>query len=120
MATHNELGKSGEKLVQKYLVDHGYSILELNYRFGRDEIDIIAMDNDYVVFVEVKTRTTNFFETPEQAVDMRKQKRIIRVANQYLIENDLDNEARFDIFGVTINHSEQSINHIKNAFGPKW
>ncbi|UTW64866.1 YraN family protein [bacterium SCSIO 12643] len=120
MASHNELGKAGEKVVQEYLVANGYSILELNYRFGRDEIDIIAQENEFIVFIEVKTRATCFFETPEQAVNLQKQKRIIRVANQYLIENDLDNEARFDIFGVTINHSEQSINHIKSAFVPRW
>lgn len=120
MASHNELGKAGEKVAQEYLVANGYSILELNYRFGRDEIDIIARNNEYIVFIEVKTRRTSFFEAPEQAVDLRKQTRIIRVAHHYLIENDLDNEARFDIFGVTINHNGQSINHIESAFVPKW
>jgi putative endonuclease len=120
MASHNELGKKGEQIVLKYLVRNGYHILEQNYRFGRDEVDIIARDEVTIVFIEVKTRTNNEIEEPERAVNYNKQKRIIRVANHYLIENDLDNESRFDIFGVTFNQLEENINHIEDAFTPKW
>lgn len=120
MASHNELGKRGELLAKDYLVENGYRILELNFRFGRDEIDIIAEHDAVIVFVEVKTRMNTKIEVPEQTVNRGKQKRIIRVAHHYLVENDLDNEARFDIFGVTFNQTQENINHIENAFAPEW
>ncbi len=120
MAEHNELGKVGEEMATKYLVNIGYQILEKNFRFKRDEVDIIATKDGIIVFVEVKTRTSNFLGEPEESVSMAKQKRIIKVANHYLIENDLDNEGRFDIFGIIINRNEEIINHIKEAFTPLW
>lgn len=120
MASHNELGKQGEEMAAKYLVDLGYEILERNFRYGRDEVDIIAGIEEYIVFVEVKTRANNFLGEPEEAVSNQKQNRIIKVANHYLIENDLDNEGRFDIFGVIINQNQKSIKHIKEAFKPRW
>ena len=105
MAEHNELGKVGEEMATKYLVNIGYQILEKNFRFKRDEVDIIATKDGIIVFVEVKTRTSNFLGEPEESVSMAKQKRIIKVANHYLIENDLDNEGRFDIFGRFKKHN---------------
>ena len=120
MAKHNELGELGEKMAVKYLEQHGYQILETNYRFGRDEVDIIATIDSYIVFVEVKTRESNYLGEPEEAVTKAKQKRIIKVANHYIIENDLDNESRFDIFGVIINQKTERIHHIINAFLPSW
>lgn len=120
MAKHNELGDLGEELAAKHLVSQGYEILERNFRFGRDEVDIIAKFEKYIVFVEVKTRASNFLGEPEEAVSKAKQKRIIKVANHYLVENDLDNEGRFDIFGIIVNQTTKSIKHIPNAFQPLW
>ena len=120
MASHNELGKKGEELAVKFLSNLGYEILEQNFRFKRDEVDIIASKNDIIVFVEVKTRANNFLGEPEEAVSIGKQKRIIKVANHYLIENDLDNEGRFDIIGIILNEKTKNINHISEAFMPKW
>jgi len=120
MASHNELGKEGEELATNFLRKKGYEILERNFRFGRDEVDIIAKINEYIVFVEVKTRSSNFLGEPEDEVSTGQQKRIIKVANHYLIENDLDNEGRFDIFGIIINQNKKSINHIIEAFKPRW
>ena len=120
MASHNELGKRGEQIVLEYLIQSGYQILEQNFRFGRDEVDIIAKHESQIVFIEVKTRMNSIIGEPEEAVNRSKQKRIIRVANHYLVENDLDNEARFDIFGITFNQSKENINHIESAFTPEW
>jgi putative endonuclease len=72
------------------------------------------------VFVEVKTRESNYLGEPEEAVSIAKQKRIIKVANHYMLENDLELEGRFDIFGIIVNQKMQSINHIENAFIPSW
>ena len=120
MAKHNDLGEKGERLAAKYLSENGYELLETNYRFGRDEVDIIANKNNLIVFVEVKTRESNYLGEPEEAVNLSKQKRIIKVANHYIVENDLDNESRFDIFGIIINQKEEKINHIIDAFSPVW
>ncbi|MGB0390283.1 MAG: YraN family protein [Salibacteraceae bacterium] len=120
MAQHNELGKIGEAIALKELEQSGYQILETNYRFGRDEVDIIAQVKNVIVFIEVKTRENNYFGEPEEAVTPAKQKRIIKVANSYMIDNDLELEARFDIFGVIVNQNKQIVTHIKEAFYPSW
>lgn len=120
MATHNEIGKEGELIAERKLVKEGYIVLERNYRFKRDEVDIIASKNDLIIFIEVKTRSNNYLGEPEEAVTKSKQKRIIKVANHYMLENDLDNEARFDIFGIIVNQKEVIINHLKDAFTPIW
>ena len=73
MARHNELGKKGENLAKEMLVDKGYTIVETNWRFDKDEIDIVAKDGDEFVIVEVKTRSTDFYGFPEDAVDSQKE-----------------------------------------------
>ncbi len=120
MAQHNDLGDLGEKIAVKDLNSKGYQILELNYRFKRDEVDIIAQKNNVIVFVEVKTRESDYLGRPEEAVTMAKQKRIIKVANHYMIENNLELEGRFDIFGIIINKNRQEVRHIEDAFSPQW
>ncbi len=72
MARHNELGKKGEELAEKFLRDKGYDIIAKNWRYDKDEIDIIARDGDEIVIVEVKTRSTDFYGFPEDAVDSQK------------------------------------------------
>lgn len=120
MAHHNELGKIGEELAREFLLSKGYLILELNWRKKRDEIDIIAKLQEFVVFVEVKTRRNQILGQPEKSVTVSKQIRIIRAAHSYLLDNDLHNEARFDIIGVTLNRLTKNIRHIPGAFVPNW
>lgn len=118
MADHNELGKAGEELALKHLREKGYQILELNWHFGREEIDIVAMDGDTLVIVEVKTRTTSWFGEPEFAVTRSKQKALVRAAEGYIIKNNLDLDTRFDIVSVVIAPHERKVEHIENAFYP--
>ena len=73
MAEHNKKGVEGEQIVQKYLSNLGYKILETNWRFQKAEIDIIAKNNDFLVFVEVKTRANNLFGEPQTFVTEKKQ-----------------------------------------------
>ena len=120
MAKHNDLGDLGEEIAVKELNLKGYQILERNFRFKRDEVDIIAQKDQIIVFVEVKTRESDYLGRPEEAVSMAKQKRIIKVANHYMIENDLDLEGRFDIFGILVNKNGQEVRHIEDAFSPQW
>ena len=118
MADHNELGKMGEELAEKYLRNSGYEILERNWRFGKDEIDIIARDGDFLVIAEVKTRRTNYFGEPEEFVTRQKQRFLIRGANAYIEKMDIDLETRFDILSVLFAGKTYTVKQIKDAFYP--
>lgn len=118
MAEHNDFGKFGEKLAEQYLEDNSYEIIEKNWRFGSDEIDIIAHKNDLVIIVEVKTRRSSYFGEPEEFVTKTKQRFLIRAANNYAERKKLDSEFRFDIISVLYNSETKQINHIEDAFAP--
>ena len=112
------LGRHGELIASTHLLKNGYSILERNWRFGREEIDIIAKKDGLIVFVEVKTRVSDYLEDPVMAVTEGKRKIIIRTANEYILSKDLDNESRFDIIGIIHNNKETRIEHVEDAFFP--
>ncbi len=116
MADHNELGQFGEALAVEHLVSKGYKILATNWRFQHKEIDIIAKKDAFIVFAEVKTRRTNYFGEPFTFVNKAKQNFIIKAANEYLIMNDLEEEARFDIISILYNDHKKDIQHIEDAF----
>jgi len=118
MAKHYDLGKKGEKIAATHLAKQGYTIKERNWRFGKDEIDIIAEHDNFLVVVEVKTRSSSYFGNPEEAVDEQKQGFLIRAANEYVIQKEIDLEVRFDIFSIIIESGKQTINHIEDAFYP--
>ena len=117
MATHNELGKLGEAMAAGYLLREGYIILERNWRFQKAEIDLIAQKEEgTIVFVEVKTRNSAFFGNPQDFVTPSKIKLLVKAANEYLTQNELQEEARFDIIAVLKNNSEEQLEHFQNAF----
>ena len=116
MAEHNILGERGEKNAVSFLKKQGYEIIVTNWREKKFEIDIIAKDNEEYVFVEVKTRSTNFFGEPEEAVTIKKQQHLIDGADYYIQNNEIDFESRFDVISIVLNSSEEEIRHIKNAF----
>lgn len=118
MSQHYKLGEMGEQAAIKYLRSKGYIILETNWRDKHKEIDIIAMDKDQIIFIEVKTRRNNYFGSPEEAVDMRKQRCLIDAADEYINTNNIDLDARFDIISVLMNSDNPDIKHIKEAFYP--
>lgn len=114
-----ETGNFGEKKAIAYLLDNDYKILATNWRFLKAEIDIIALHKDFLVFVEVKTRATNDFGNPEDFVTPRQQKLIINAAHEFIIKNDRNEEARFDIIAVIVqNNKVMNIEHIEDAFYP--
>jgi len=119
MARHNELGKEGESLAIAYLKKEDYNIIEINWRKHKFEIDIIARHQKEIVFVEVKTRSTSIFGSPEESVSFAKQKHLIDGANLYLEENEIDLECRFDIIAIVCFEKRSNIKHIKNAFYPQ-
>ena len=114
---HNIYGKVGENLACKYLKEHGYNIIHTNYRNKLGEIDIIAMDGACLVFVEVKSRLTKEFGDPLEAVNMKKQQKIRRVAQLFLMSKRAMNvECRFDVIGITGQQDDYEIVLVKNAF----
>ena len=107
-------GQEQEERAARYLEEKGYQILEKNYRIRTGEIDLIARDGRYLVFVEVKYRRDNRMGDPLEAVDVRKQQRIYQTARHYLHQKRWDQiPCRFDVIGIT----GTQICHIKNAFG---
>ena len=112
-----DLGKKGEDFAAKLLKKRGYKIKERNYRSPAGEIDIIAIEGKTLAFVEVKTRSSHSFGTPEEAVNIRKQQQIIRAAMYYLQSaKKEDSPARFDVVSVKAEGKTLTGNIIKNAF----
>lgn len=109
-----KLGAKVEQLVRDYLSAHGFTILEMNYQCKQGEIDIIAKDKEYYVFIEVKYRNSTKYGTPHEAVGIAKQKRISKAAQYYLYSHRLDEATpvRFDVAAVL----ENKITYYKNAF----
>jgi len=111
-------GVNGELLAKTYLEKKGYVILERNWRYKKYEIDIIAQKPDLIVFVEVKTRKNDTFGEPQIFVSKQKQGFLIKAAQQYLEENNILLESRFDIIAITSHNNQHSINHLERAFYP--
>ncbi len=110
------LGRSGEDLAARHLAKLGYRILERNYGTRQGEIDLIALDRDTIVFVEVKTRTSNAFGAPELAVNQEKQKRMVKAALGYLKQKKMHQMAcRFDVVAIS-GGEDPRVEVIRNAF----
>ncbi len=114
----NSTGKSGESRASTHLIELGFTIREKNWRHGHDEIDIIAENEEFIIFAEVKTRKNNSYGRPEESVNKQKQKFMIRAANTYMIKTNSEKEARFDIVAITLDQGAESVEHIENAFYP--
>ncbi len=111
------LGKTGEELAASLLKENGYKILALNFKTKIGEIDIIARDKDTISFVEVKTRHSDKFGLPQEAISSSKQRQISKAALVYLKDNNLLNKkARFDVVSVILSQNQTKLDLIKNAF----
>ena len=113
-------GAAGEVLAARYLRDNGYDLLAANYRCRFGEIDIIAADDEYIIFVEVKTRRPDARYTPREAVTADKQERIVKTAALYLQRYPTELQQRFDVVEVTSDPDHPlkalKIQHLKNDF----
>lgn len=116
MAQHNILGKLGEDQAVDFLTKKGYQILDRNWKIGDLELDIVAQEADTLVFVEVKTRATDAWGNPEDAVDELRKNRMSRAANAYIKFKRLDIPYRFDIIAIVVNDNQLQIKHIEDAF----
>lgn len=117
MADHNDFGKLAEELAENFLVKKNYKILAKNYRYLKAEIDIIAQFENQIVVVEVKARATDAFMLPQEAINKKKIRLIVSVANEFLETNNIELETRFDVISVLPNEKGKlEITHIENAF----
>ena len=118
-----EFGKTGEQLAVDYLIKNGFTILDRNFRSGKfGEIDIIACENEYICFIEVKTRTSNLYGSPAEAVGFSKRQKIKSLAWIYLKQKGMgERYMRFDIIEVTGSKTKEgfipkNINLLRGAF----
>lgn len=115
-----ELGQKGEDLAAEYYRKNNYVILDRNWKCYHLEVDLIVLNEDYIVFCEVKTRSYTTLGEPETFVTPQKQKNLIRAANLYLTRRSINKEVRFDIISIITKGEIYQIHHIPNAFQPKW
>ena len=118
MAKHNALGNKGEQLAVEFLEKNNYLVLERNWRSGKSEIDIIAQQAHRLIFVEVKTRSSTYFGTPETFVTAKKQAQLVKGAIEFMHKVQHDGAIRFDIIAIVIVKESIEINHIEDAFFP--
>lgn len=119
MATHNDIGTKGEVIAKKHLEDNGYQILEMNWRYRRAEVDLIAFKDSTLIFAEVKTRTSNWYGEPEDFVTYAKQGFMEYAAEEYIYRIRHNDEIRFDIISILFDKFDNyKINHIEDAFWP--
>ena len=120
MAEHNDLGKLGEDLATNYLEENGYSILERNFVIQKAEIDIIAQKDNVLAIVEVKTRSSLDFGSPQDFVKQKKIQLLIKAVNAYINDREKDFqedlEIRFDIVAIHKNGESFAIEHLTDAF----
>jgi len=115
--TNKEIGKYGEALAKDFLIKKGYEILEMNFHYSRmAEIDIIALKDNVVHFVEVKTRTQNFFGSPMEAINRNKLISIFKCANYYLYNSKKRyKRIQIDAIGILLKGKEiQKIDFIED------
>lgn len=113
MQTENiRTGSDGENMAVEYLLGKGYEIIERNYRHSHAEIDIIVKKNNWLVFVEVKTRSGSSYGFPEEFVDRRKEQLILNAAEEYMYQINWQGNVRYDIVAILRNE----IMHFEDAF----
>jgi putative endonuclease len=107
-------GNKGEKLAADFLEKKGFTVVARNYRFKHAEIDLIVQRNDWMIFVEVKTRSSNAYGEPEEFVDNPKGSRIFDAAEEYIYSTNWQGHIRFDIVSIKIGR-EVLIEHFEDA-----
>lgn len=116
MYNSHQLGKLGENLALEFLKQNQFSVVVTNWRWQKAEIDIIAKKLDLLVFVEVKTRSSEKYGSPYEFVNTKKQKLMKEAAEAFIEQHQMTNEIRFDIISVVINSEIKKIKHIPDAF----
>jgi putative endonuclease len=109
-------GRQGEERAAAFLQQKGYEIVARNFRHGRSEIDLIARKDQWLIFVEVKTRTSVAFGYPEESVNSRKASKILEGAEHYIFESNWHGPVRYDVVAITYKNGNEEIVHLEDAF----
>ncbi|MFV0483313.1 MAG: YraN family protein [Bacteroidales bacterium] len=117
MKNKRKFGSMGEQLAVDFLKKEGYKICEVNWYCGHKEIDIIAETKEYLVIIEVKTRTSNPVSDITDLISKKKINLLIDAANSYIEMKEIDLETRFDLIYIEIADKEYSLEHYMDAFG---
>ena len=119
----SDTGRQGEKLAQEYLKEQGYKIVETNYRSPDGELDIVASKDDFMAFVEVRTKSTRTFGTPEESLTIKKKQKLVAVSQHYLQHRDIQPPFwRIDFIAVELDGNGRPIRieHFENAIGEEY
>ncbi|MFC2087944.1 YraN family protein [Bacteroidota bacterium] len=119
MKDHTTFGKKGEEIAREILANKGLSIVKTNWQYKHKEIDIIAENKDFIIIVEVKTRSGPIKQNLQEIITRKKQKFLIEAANAYIKEVNSDKEIRFDVILIIYLYNKTQIEHIENAFSPQ-
>ena len=115
-----DVGKKGEELTMLWLLENGYDLQHSNWRNGRYELDVVAIKDDTIHFVEVKTRSINYVTSPQDAITKRKFNALRRAASAYIMLYNIDLEPQFDLMTVLHDNGQYVLNYIPNAMYCKW
>ena len=117
MADHHKLGTTGEVIAADYLQKEGFRILAKNFRYKKAEIDLIAQKDKLLIFVEIKTRSSDKFGFPEEFVSNRKIELFLMAAEEFILQKDWMHDIRFDIISISASgNGNFNIHHIEDAF----
>ena len=117
MNARGKLGDRGEAIAASFLERLGYKIVERNYRCGIGEIDLIASKDQFLVFIEVKTRSAGARVHPSLSVTARKQTKVRKLGEQYCSRHPrIIKQPRFDVISVVLGEKEEKVEHLINAF----
>jgi putative endonuclease len=116
MTDKMQKGREAEDMAAEFLKAQGYEIVQRNYRYRRSEIDLIVRKDKWLVFVEVKMRSSDAFGYPEEFVDYTKAKNIVYGAEQYTFENDYNGNVRYDVVAISMRNGVPDIRHFEDAF----
>lgn len=117
MASHNEIGKEGEKLAAEWLIKKGFTLIHQNWRYSHYEIDIVASKDKFLHFIEVKARNFSPFGYPEDSVTKKKFKHLQKAADQYLFLNNGHPWIQYDILSITLHqHKKPEYFFIEDVF----
>ena len=116
MTSSHQLGRKGETAAARFLAKKNYTILERNYRYRKAEVDLIVCQNNLLVAVEIKTRSSAYFGAPSGFLKPKQQQRIVQAIDNYIQQNNLEVEVRFDVISILKKGPQLEIEHIENAF----
>ena len=116
MGNHNEFGRLGEEMATNFLIRKGYAVRVTNYRYQKAEVDIIAQKDTVLAIVEVKSRSSDLLQEIAETVNRKKIKLLVAAADEYVLQNQLDVEVRFDIITILKKDNGFQIEHLEDAF----